>query len=181
MFSKYCCICKGTNIEIQCKWIDKMPWGVTTQYTLWVSNPRPDKVYWAARGHTLEMCTYFKNCKVNTAVMCIIFRYSFHLQSAKQPIITSVALCHKEFGDSWHRYIYNKLFLFYVLLIISIISIILDNDQLNARLFYFTIRLLYSTACFEHYILIIRRLNCIDAASGIVTLKTSELSGITRM
>ena len=27
-----------------------------------------------------------------------------------------------------------------------------------------------SSTCFEHYMLIIRRLNCIDAASGIVTL-----------
>jgi hypothetical protein len=41
----------------------------------------------------------------------------------------------------------------------------LENDQLDTHLLYFTIRL-----CFEHYMLIIRRLNCSDAASGIVTL-----------
>ena len=35
-------------------------------------------------------------------------------------------------------------------------------------LVYFTICLLYSSACFKHYILIIRRLNWIAAASGIV-------------
>jgi len=48
--------------------------------------------------------------------------------------------------------------------------LILDNDQLDTHLLYFTIRLLQSSTCFEHYLPIIRRLNCIDAASGIVTL-----------
>ena len=47
-------------------------------------------------------------------------------------------------------------------------SISLDNDQLDAHLLYFTIRPLQSSTCFEHYMLIIRRLNCIDAASDIV-------------
>ena len=47
---------------------------------------------------------------------------------------------------------------------------ILDNDQLDTHLFYFTICLLHSSTCFEHYMPVIRRLNCIDAASGIVTL-----------
>ena len=46
--------------------------------------------------------------------------------------------------------------------------IILDNDQSEAHLLYFTIYLLHSSTCFEHYMLIIRRLNCIDAAPGIV-------------
>ena len=50
------------------------------------------------------------------------------------------------------------------------LSISLDNDQLDAHLLYFTIRPLQSPTCLEHYMLIIRRLNCIDAASGIVTL-----------
>jgi len=48
------------------------------------------------------------------------------------------------------------------------LSIILGNDQPDAHLLYFTIRLLCSSTCFEHYMLIIRRLNCTDAASGIV-------------
>ena len=48
--------------------------------------------------------------------------------------------------------------------------LILDNDQLNAQLFYFTIHLLQFSTYFEHYMLIIKRLNCIDAASGIVNL-----------
>jgi len=52
----------------------------------------------------------------------------------------------------------------------NIIASFLDNDQLDTRLLYFTIRLLLSSTCFEHCMLIIRRLNCIDAASGIVTL-----------
>ena len=48
------------------------------------------------------------------------------------------------------------------------LSIILDNDQRYAHLLYFTIYSLHSSTCFEHYMLIISRLNCIDAASGIV-------------
>ena len=57
------------------------------------------------------------------------------------------------------------------------LSIILGNDQLDTQLLDFTTRLLCSSTCFEHYILIIRRLNCIDAASGIVTL-SKWLSGV---
>jgi len=59
---------------------------------------------------------------------------------------------------------YNPL---HVLLTVHL-SISLDNDQLDAHLPYFTIRPLQSSTCFEDYMLIIRRLNCIDAASGIV-------------
>jgi len=43
-----------------------------------------------------------------------------------------------------------------------------DNDQLDAHLLYFTIFPLQPSTCFEHYMLIIRTLNCIDAASGII-------------
>jgi len=50
------------------------------------------------------------------------------------------------------------------------LGIILGNDQLDTQLLYLTIRLLRSSTCFTHYMPIIRRLNCIDAASGIVTL-----------
>ena len=56
------------------------------------------------------------------------------------------------------------------------LSIILGNGQLDTQLLYFTIRLLWSSTCFEHYVLIIRRMNYIDAASGIVTL-SKWLSG----
>ena len=56
---------------------------------------------------------------------------------------------------------------FYVLLTVHL-NISLDNGQLDAHFLYFTIRPLQSSTCFEHYMLIIRRLNCIDAASGIV-------------
>jgi len=51
------------------------------------------------------------------------------------------------------------------------LSIILGNDQLDTQLLDFTICLISSSTCSEHYMLIIRSLNCIDAASGIVTLK----------
>ena len=54
-----------------------------------------------------------------------------------------------------------------------------DNDQLDAHLLYFTIRLLYSSTCFKHYMFIIRRLNCNDAASGIV-LSVVRCTGICR-
>jgi len=63
----------------------------------------------------------------------------------------------------------QKLMNFCVLLTVHL-HIILDNDQLDTQLLYLTIRALQSSTCFEHYMLIIRRLNCIDAASGIVTL-----------
>jgi len=58
---------------------------------------------------------------------------------------------------------------FYVLLTAHLI-ISLDSDQLDAHLLYFTIRPLQSATCFGHYMLIIRKLTFIDAASDIVTL-----------
>ena len=57
----------------------------------------------------------------------------------------------------------------YILLTVHL-SIILRNDQPDTQFRYSTIGLLLSSKCFEHYMLIIRRLNCIDAASNIVTL-----------
>ena len=48
------------------------------------------------------------------------------------------------------------------------VVIVLENDQRDAHLLYFTIYLLWSSTCFEHCMLIIRRLNYIYAASGIV-------------
>ena len=48
----------------------------------------------------------------------------------------------------------------YVLLTVHL-SIRLDNDQLDAQLLYFTIHPLQSSTCFEHYMLIIRRLNAL--------------------
>ena len=66
------------------------------------------------------------------------------------------------------------------------LSIILGIDQLDTQLLYFTISLLWPSTCFEHFMLIIRRMNCIDAASGIVTLSKwpsgepeSHLLGVT--
>ena len=56
---------------------------------------------------------------------------------------------------------------FYVLLAVHL-RISLDNDQLDAHLLYSTILPLQSSTCFDHYMLIIRRFNCIDAVSGIV-------------
>ena len=49
---------------------------------------------------------------------------------------------------------------------------ILDNDQLDTHLLYFILQYVYYNPliCFEHYMLLIKKLNCIDATSGIVTL-----------
>jgi len=47
---------------------------------------------------------------------------------------------------------------------------ILANDHLDTQLLYFIIPLLWSSTCFEHYMFIRGRLNCIDAAFGIITL-----------
>ena len=65
------------------------------------------------------------------------------------------------------RYVDTLEEFFYVLLTVHL-SISLDNDQLDAHLLYFTLCPLQSRTCFERYMLIIRRLNCIDAAYGIV-------------
>jgi hypothetical protein len=64
----------------------------------------------------------------------------------------------------------RKWWIFFIVLLTVHVNIILGNDQLDTQLVYFTIRLLWSSTCIEHYMLIIRRLNFIDAASGIVTL-----------
>ena len=61
-------------------------------------------------------------------------------------------------------------FMYFCVFLTVHLSTSLDNDQLGTHLLYFTIRLLQSSTCFEHYMFIIRRLNCTDAASGIVTL-----------
>ena len=62
----------------------------------------------------------------------------------------------------------NKYTVFFYVLLTVHLSTVLDNDQLDADLLYFTVHLLQSSTCFKHYMLIIRRLNCIDAASGII-------------
>ena len=50
------------------------------------------------------------------------------------------------------------------------LSITLVNDQLDAQLLYFIIRLLQFSTCFEQLVLIIRMSNCINTASGMVTV-----------
>ena len=51
------------------------------------------------------------------------------------------------------------------------IHVILVTDQLNAKNYCFIISLLYSSTCFEYYVLIIRRYKLYYTASGIITLK----------
>ena len=62
----------------------------------------------------------------------------------------------------------NQIACFYVLLTVQL-SIILDNDQLDTHLFYITICLLKPSTCFEHYMLIIRRLNCTEFSLNLYT------------
>ena len=71
-------------------------------------------------------------------------------------------------GNAKHVFTYLLTYLFFYVLLTVHLSIILDNDQRDAHFLYFTIHLLHSSTCFEHYMLIIRRLNHIDAAFGIV-------------
>jgi len=51
-----------------------------------------------------------------------------------------------------------------------LLKIYLDNDPFDVHFFCFTVRPLQSSTFFKLYMLIIRRLNCIDAAYVIVTL-----------
>ena len=50
------------------------------------------------------------------------------------------------------------------------LSITLVNDQLDAQLSYFIIRLLQPSTCSSNVVLIIRKSNCTNTVSGIVTL-----------
>ena len=92
-------------------------------------------------------------------------------QSAPKRLLISDSLISARWIESgWPSTVSKHLLSdFYVLLTVHL-STILDNDQLDTHLLYFTIHYLQSSTCFEHYTLIIRRLNCNDATSGIVTL-----------
>ena len=98
------------------------------------------------------MYLYLLNCRF---IKCVspAFASSFHFMCFVS--ITVVKYCLRK-----HSY-------FYIFLTVHL-SISLHNDQLDAHLHYFTIRPLHSSTCFEHYMFVIRRLKCIDAASGIV-------------
>ena len=63
----------------------------------------------------------------------------------------------------------HNVFIFYVLLTVHL-SIILGNGQLDTQLLDFTILFFMFLCMFRALYARIRRLNCIDAASGIVTL-----------
>ena len=63
---------------------------------------------------------------------------------------------------------FSRPYIYIYIYIYGLPNLILDNEQRDAHLLYFTIYLLHSSTCFEHYMLIIRRLNRIDAAYGIV-------------
>jgi len=59
------------------------------------------------------------------------------------------------------------------------LSITLDNDQLSAQIFQYIYYDPLHVHISSNILLILRRSNCINTATGIVTLKTNELSKIT--
>jgi hypothetical protein len=81
--------------------------------------------------------------------------------------LTVAILVHIRRRNGHSGHMWTPTCVFCVLLTVHL-SIILHNEQLDAHLRYFTIYLLHFSTCFVHYKLIIRRLNRIDAAPGIV-------------
>ena len=71
-------------------------------------------------------------------------------------------------------------FLFDILLTVHL-STTLVNDQLDVQFLYPIIRLSQSSTCFEQRCAHHQEVKCINTASGIVTLETSEWSKITRI
>ena len=94
------------------------------------------------------------------------------------------------FGMTGHPRLYSPSNIFtayshtvFDILLMVHLSITLANDQLDTQFLYFIIRLVQSSTCFEHYMLIIRRLNCIDAsvvATGVVNLPMPPLCSAFR-
>ena len=70
----------------------------------------------------------------------------WHLTSAR--CCRYSCMCAPDDGWRYHTK-HVEQFFFYILLTV-LLSISLDNDQLDAHFLYFTIRLLYSSTCFEH-------------------------------
>ena len=60
-----------------------------------------------------------------------------------------------------------------------IFPIILVNDQFDAQFLYFITRLLQSSTCFEQRRAHCQEVNCINTASGIVTLCKCNLQRVT--
>ena len=76
------------------------------------------------------------------------------------PFRTSIYLLSHFSGSNWSVSLIHTS--------VTLLFLSLDNGQLDAHLLYFTVRPLPPSTGFERYMLIIRRLNCIDEASGIV-------------
>jgi hypothetical protein len=70
-------------------------------YRSWVSNLRPARLIYAARGHICKQCIYFKkvNNPGNQVYQLTLF---FQEWRAKQITITGLALCHKRVGEPWY-------------------------------------------------------------------------------
>ena len=75
---------------------------------------------------------------------------------------------HWKFVSSSQRFVSSVILVYCVVGTKVGIHIQLRQWPIDVPLLYFTTRPLQSSTCFEHYMLIIKRLNCIDAASGIV-------------
>jgi hypothetical protein len=69
----------------------------------WVSNPRPARLYCAARDHFCKLCICYKNYAVNMAVRRTAYWYFSTFGAANQVTVTGVALCHKKVGRPCNR------------------------------------------------------------------------------
>ena len=91
-------------------------------------------------------------CLLYIFVICYHTEF-YHEFEEKNPHIVQ---CHALILYSWHIWL-QQTSIFFKRQAVRTLCICLDNDQLDAHLLYFTIRQLQSSACFEHYMLIIRR------------------------
>ena len=107
-------------------------------------------------------------CESSVRSFSLGFRLKYNIMNSWWPMPRPF---HPSLFYDLHKTWWKVSFISFLLCFVDLcLSISLDNDQLDAHLFYFTIRPLQSSTCFEHYMLIIRRMNCIDASSGTVTL-----------
>ena len=123
---------------------------------------------------------FSSNLNIWFAVPFVLLQLVSHVQNTKH------FFCLYNLGlgltVSSHQWIQLNFFFssnFCILLTVPL-SISLDNDQLDAHLLYFTVRPLQSSTCFEHYMLIIRRLNCSAVLSQPVHRTATDWEDDTR-
>jgi len=100
--------------------------------------------------------------------------YTFNFTLSRESEFSRLLKIEAEWTQSYFSFEVNYIFI-YLISEVTINSAVSMNYKLRqwptwSHLLYFTTLPLQSSTCFEHYMLIIRRLNWIDAASDIVTL-----------